>query len=165
MQPKNTVCVSLEQSAIGVEDPRGPILQPTEASIPPTCCIQDSSQPLSTALNELPQSMSTIQVPHTFKTTLGRTLSQVLPQNSTLKQFDMLRSKMKQTKVLRNDQWKQLNNLSQVIKHSLIDRYRDLHSRIIGWNSQESNLGQEAARLNQPKRDAEHTFNIVRKIL
>ena len=68
---------------------------------------------------------------------------------------------MKQTKVLRYDQWKQLSKLSQAIKHSLIDRYRDLHSRI----SQESNLGQEAARLNQPKRDAEHTFNTVRKIL
>ena len=161
VQPKNTVCVSLEQSAIGVEYPRDPTLQPTDASIPPTCCIQDSSQPLSTALDELPQSLSTIQVPHTFKTTLGRTLSQVLPQKSTLKQFHMLKSKMKQTKVLRNDQWKQLSNLSPAIKHSLIDRYRDLHSRI----SQESNLGQEAARLNQPKRDVEHTFNIVRKIL
>ena len=104
---------------------------------------------------------------YTYKTTLGKTLSQVLSQSSELKQFDLLRSKAKQNKKINVNERKQLIKLSQAIKNSLVIRYKDLSSTIRNWNDQVGYLGRETAGVDRPKhiRNAAHNLNIVRKTL
>ena len=55
----------------------------------------------------------------TFRSTLAKTLSQVLPIDSTLKQFDLLRSRVKQAKEMRASEHKYLLELSHKLNKKI----------------------------------------------
>ena len=134
---------------------------------------QITPQPVSDA-QITPQPVSDAQAPilpmrstqENFKCTLTKAISQVLPVDSVLKQFDVLRNKVKQAKAIRSYEHKHFLDLSQMIKNSLISKYRELQSTIktceCDWQR-----GDVVTSAGQPRqiRDLKHKLSIVKKLL
>ena len=101
-----------------------------------------------------------------FKCTLTKAISQVLPVDSVLKQFDVLRNKVKQAKAIRSYEHGHFLDLSQRIKSALISKYRELQSTIKTCEC-DSQPGDVVKSAGQPKqiRDVKHKLSIVKKLL
>ena len=92
--------------------------QPTRVTPQPTKSAQVTPLSFQTSSDMQTSSHVTTQLHHsqasafTFRRTLAKTLSQVLPIDSTLKQFDLLRSRVKQAKEMRASEHKYLLEFS-----------------------------------------------------
>ena len=95
--------------------------------------------------------------PPVLKTTLAKIISQVIPIDSTLQRFDLLRSKVKQGEtthllVLH------LSMLSQKVKETLVSTCKELSTTIANWKHTQKGSTKEI-------QDAAHKLNVARKVL
>ena len=124
--------------------------QPTDA---PNVCAQDTTTTCSSRV--------------TFRCTLTKTLSQVLPVDATLKQFDQLRSKVKQAKRTRTSAYdhssRRLVELSQKLKNSLISK---MYATIQSWD-QKLQQNRDLEGRVKPKHivEATHKLHLAEKVL
>ena len=100
-----------------------------------TSAAQVTSQTTSpaqvTSQTTSPAQVTLVSVNVTLNSTLAKTMSQILPVDSTLKQFDIiLRSKVKQAMALTSYKYRHLQNLSEKLKTCLIAKHRELNSTI-----------------------------------
>ena len=105
---------------------------------------------------------TSFQQPYT--TTLAKTLSQVLPNDSTLRQFDLLRRKAKGQQRNRSNS-NHLMDLSEKLKKTLLAKYKELTRVVNRWTRDE--LGHVLANADRPThiKHAVHKLNLIRKIL
>ena len=97
--------------------------------------------------------------PPVLQTTLAKTISQVIPTDSTLQRFDLLRSKVKQTRQKgETTHLLHLSTLSQKVKEALISTCKELSTTIANWKHTQKGNTKEI-------QDAAHKLNIARKVL
>ena len=107
----------------------------------------------------------------TYKSMLVTTLSKIFPKDQTLLKYDMLRGRAKKPQLLDASEKKQLLELSQRLKRSLVLKYRELNCRI--KNSERTHAGGKKGNFrNQVHSDsgpnnskAVHMFNIIKRVL
>lgn len=100
-----------------------------------------------------------------YRTTLVKTLSHILPSDSTLCQFDLLRHNVK--KQHRNSHNNtRLANLSQQLKQTLLAKHKELSQVVNMWTKEEKELGVVLTN-NRPEhiQHAAHKLNLIRKVL
>ena len=94
-----------------------------------------------------------------LKTSLAKTISQVIPTDSTLQCFDFLRSKVKRTKQNGGTTHSvHLSALSHKVKEALLSRCEELSTTIANWKQTHKEYTKEM-------QDAAHKLNIARKLL
>ena len=109
--------------------------------------------------------MSTQIVPvqQPFVTSLGKTLSQILPSDATLYQFDMLRSKAKEKQGYSSTN-KHLKVVSQQMKRTLISKYRELTKIVSRREIEEKQLG-HTLKAKTHLKSVVHKLNLIKKVL
>ena len=124
-----------------------------------TSAVQVTSQTSAAQVTSQTNAAQVTLVPMnvTLNSTLAKTMSQILPVDTTLKRFDVLRSKVKQAMALTSYEHRHLQILSEKLKTCLIAKHKELNSAI-------KTLEREC---KQPQRiiKLSHQLNIVRRVL